>query len=150
MPDLAKRRLRIADRLFESYQFGSWDLEEISDWHVAKAGDVLCRSIMFCDAERGGPCIRGEFVVRFKTGRARVDEHYATIDGCFVGEVGKAAMREGSKKDRWVRLQISLSATTLAAIDDYRLASRAPNRAGAVRHLLKRGQVAQPSNRRSH
>jgi hypothetical protein len=104
MPDLAKRRLPIAERLFDSYQFGSWDLEEISHWHMAKGGDVLCRSIMFCDAERGAPCIRGEFVVRFKTGSMLVDEHYATIDGCFVGEVSKATMRQRSKKDRPWRL----------------------------------------------
>jgi hypothetical protein len=98
MSDLAKPRLRIAEHLFDSYQFGSWDLEDISHWHGSKAGDVLSRTIMFCDAERGGPCIRGEFVVRFKTGSALVDEHYATLDGCFVGEVARAAMRERSKR----------------------------------------------------
>lgn len=91
MPDFAMRRLRTAERLFESYQFGGWDLEEVSHWHAV--GNELCRSIMYCDAERGAPCIRGEFVVRFKSGSAAVDEHYATVDGCFVGEATRAAMR---------------------------------------------------------
>jgi hypothetical protein len=51
-------------------------------------------------------------------------------------------MGEQPKKDRRVRLQIVLSATTLAAVDDYRFATRAPNRAEAVRRLLKMGLAA--------
>lgn len=51
-------------------------------------------------------------------------------------------MGDQPKKDRRVRLQIVLSATTLAAVDDYRFATRAPNRAEAVRRLLKIGQAA--------
>ena len=52
-------------------------------------------------------------------------------------------MGEQPKKDRRVRHVIMLSATTLAAVDDYRFATRAPNRAEAVRRLLKIGQAAQ-------
>jgi metal-responsive CopG/Arc/MetJ family transcriptional regulator len=47
-----------------------------------------------------------------------------------------------SKKIRQVRLQVSLPATILAAVDEYRFATRAPNRAEAVRRLLKLGQAA--------
>jgi hypothetical protein len=49
----------------------------------------------------------------------------------------RSAMGEQPKKDRRIRLVIMLSATTLAAVDDYRFATRAPNRAEAVRRLLK-------------
>jgi hypothetical protein len=46
------------------------------------------------------------------------------------------------KKDR--RVHIEVSEATLAAIDDYRFATRAPNRSEAVRRLLKIGQAARP------
>ena len=47
------------------------------------------------------------------------------------------------EKVRRTRLEISVSEATLAAIDDYRFATRAPSRAEAVRQLLKIGQTAQ-------
>jgi hypothetical protein len=53
-------------------------------------------------------------------------------------------MGEQLKKDRRFRLEIKVSATTLAAIDDYRFATRAPNRAEGVRRLLKIDQAADP------
>jgi hypothetical protein len=49
-----------------------------------------------------------------------------------------------AKKTHRVCIEISISAATLAAIDDFRFATRAPNRAEAVRRLLKVGQAAQP------
>jgi hypothetical protein len=55
MRDLAKRRIQIAERLFDSYQFGNWNLEEVTHWHVARAGEELCRSIMLCGAELDAP-----------------------------------------------------------------------------------------------
>ena len=58
-------------------------------------------------------------------------------------------MGEQLKKDRRVRLQIVLSATTLAAVDDYRFATRAPNRAEAVRRLIKIGQAARSPGEQS-
>jgi hypothetical protein len=58
-------------------------------------------------------------------------------------------MGEQPKKDRRIRLQIVLSATTLAAVDDYRFATRAPNRAEAVRRLLEMGQAARPPKEQS-
>jgi hypothetical protein len=58
-------------------------------------------------------------------------------------------MGEQLKKDRRVRLQIVLSATTLAAVDDYRFATRAPNRVEAVRRLLKIGQAARSPREQS-
>ena len=94
MRDLAKRRVQIAERLFDSYQFGNWNLEEVSHWHLARAGEELCRSIMLCGAELGAPCLRGEFIVRFKTGSVLVLERYATVDGCLIGDRVKAAVRK--------------------------------------------------------
>jgi hypothetical protein len=35
MRDLAKRRLQIAERLFDAFEFGIWSFEEVSHWHVA-------------------------------------------------------------------------------------------------------------------
>jgi hypothetical protein len=43
------------------------------------------------------------------------------------------------KKQRTTRLQIVLSFEELADIDDFRFANRAPNRAAAIRELLRRG-----------
>lgn len=40
------------------------------------------------------------------------------------------------------RLQITLSAEELEAIDTWRFAARMPNRASAIRELLKRGLAA--------
>ena len=94
MRDLATRRLQSAERLFDAYEFGIWNIEEASHWHVAKAGEELRRSIMLCGAELGAPCLRGEFIVRFKTRSTLVLERYATVDGCLVGEKIKAAVRK--------------------------------------------------------
>jgi len=41
------------------------------------------------------------------------------------------------KKVRRTRFDITVSADTLEAIDDYRFATRAPNRVEAVRRLLR-------------
>jgi len=43
---------------------------------------------------------------------------------------------------RGERLQIMLTATEVAALDDWRFAKRMPSRAAAVRELLKRGLAA--------
>jgi hypothetical protein len=51
------------------------------------------------------------------------------------------------KKPRQVRLQVAVSDAILDAIEDYRFATRQPNRAEAIRQLLKVGQAAQPSSR---
>jgi hypothetical protein len=48
------------------------------------------------------------------------------------------------KKARRVRFDITVSSDTLEAIDDYRFATRAPNRVEAVRRLLRAGLTAQP------
>jgi hypothetical protein len=49
------------------------------------------------------------------------------------------------KQARRTRFDITVSAETLAAIDDYRFATRAPSRAEAVRRLLKVGLTGRPS-----
>ena len=46
------------------------------------------------------------------------------------------------KKARQVRFQVELSEAIMAAIDDYRFATRAPNRAEAARRLLRAGRAA--------
>ena len=94
MRDLAKRRIQIAELLFDACEFGSWNLEEVSHWHAPKAGEELCRSIMLCGAELGAPCLRGEFIVRFKTRSTLVLERYATVDGCLIGEKIQATVRK--------------------------------------------------------
>ena len=53
------------------------------------------------------------------------------------------------KKPRQVRIQITLPAAIIEAIDDYRFAIRAPNRSKAVRQLLKVGQAARPPEEQS-
>jgi metal-responsive CopG/Arc/MetJ family transcriptional regulator len=57
------------------------------------------------------------------------------------------------RKERRVRLQVILPDAIVAAIDDFRFATRARNRSEAVRHLLKVGQAAhtpgEPRLRRS-
>jgi hypothetical protein len=94
MRDLAKRRIQAAERQFDAYEFGNWNIEEVSHWHVAKAGEEMCRSIMLCGVELGAPCLRGEFIVRFKTGSTLVLERYATVDGCLIGGRIKADIRK--------------------------------------------------------
>ena len=59
-------------------------------------------------------------------------------------------MGDQSKKDQRVRLAVLVSDATIAAIDDYLFATRAPNRAEAIRRVLKIGQPAQPPEERSH
>jgi hypothetical protein len=44
---------------------------------------------------------------------------------------------------RGQRLQIMLSDTELAAVDDWRFGKRMPSRASAIRELLKRGLLAE-------
>ena len=44
---------------------------------------------------------------------------------------------------RGERLQIMLTETELAALDDFRFEKRMPSRASAVRELLKRGLAAE-------
>ena len=53
-----------------------------------------------------------------------------------------------SGKLRPVSLQVQVSKATIAAIDDYRFATRAANRAEAVRRLLKVGQAQETSRQR--
>ena len=52
------------------------------------------------------------------------------------------------RKERRVRLQVILPDAIMAAIDDFRFATRARNRAEAVRHLFKAGLAARISSRR--
>jgi len=47
--------------------------------------------------------------------------------------------RSSAERQRHVRLQLFIPAEELAAIDAYRFAQRSPNRAAAIRELLKRG-----------
>jgi metal-responsive CopG/Arc/MetJ family transcriptional regulator len=44
-----------------------------------------------------------------------------------------------AKSERTERLQVELSVDLLRAIDDFQFANRLPNRAAAIRALLKRG-----------
>jgi metal-responsive CopG/Arc/MetJ family transcriptional regulator len=53
------------------------------------------------------------------------------------------------RKPRQVRLQVSLPEAIIETIDDYKFASRAPNRSEAVRQLLKVGQAARPPEEQS-
>jgi hypothetical protein len=85
MSDLAKQRRAIAEARFDDYQFG-WDIEEAHHWHHDAQRDELRRTVLFCADSPGDPCVRGEFVVRFLTKRPFVDECYAVIDGCLVGQ----------------------------------------------------------------
>jgi hypothetical protein len=52
------------------------------------------------------------------------------------------------KPKRTRRLQIFLSADEIAAIDDFRVKARMPNRAGAVRQLLMRGLASAKKKKR--
>jgi hypothetical protein len=49
-----------------------------------------------------------------------------------------------AKKPRLVRLHVELPDAILAAIDDFRFATRARSRSEAIRYLLNVGQSAQP------
>ncbi|HET6622010.1 MAG TPA: hypothetical protein VFG64_18875 [Dongiaceae bacterium] len=84
MNELAQRRLAISEARFETYEFG-WEVEEAHHWQVAGQGDEYCRTVLFCGDTPGGPCLRGQFVVRFLRGRPIVDGCHAMIDGCLVG-----------------------------------------------------------------
>jgi len=60
---------------------------------------------------------------------------------CYLSD-GAEMRDEDAMTTRLVRLHIYLSAKEVAAIDDYRFAKRMPNRAAAIRELLKRGIAA--------
>lgn len=47
------------------------------------------------------------------------------------------------ERNRGERLQIMLTQEELAALDDWRFASRMPSRAAAIRELLRRGLAAE-------
>jgi hypothetical protein len=51
--------------------------------------------------------------------------------------------------DRTERLQVFLATDELADIDEFRFENRMPNRAAAVRELLRLGLAAAKKNRRS-
>jgi hypothetical protein len=51
------------------------------------------------------------------------------------------------KPERTERLQVCLSADEIAAIDDFRLRARMPNRVAAVRELLRRGLASAENER---
>jgi hypothetical protein len=85
MNELAKRRRAIAEAKFDSYHF-DWEVEEVHHWHIDGRGDEYCRTVLFCGDSPGDSCVRGQFVVRFLPGRPIVDECYAMIDGCLVGQ----------------------------------------------------------------
>ena len=85
MNELAKRRLAISEARFETYQF-DWEVEETHHWRVEGQGDVYCRTVLFCGDAPGAACVRGHFLVRFLPNRQIVDECYAMIDGCLIGQ----------------------------------------------------------------
>ncbi len=85
MNELAKRRLAISEAKFDAYHFG-WEVGEVLDWYVEGQGDEYSRTVMFCGDSSGDPCIKGHFLVRFLSGRAVIDECYAMIDGCLIGQ----------------------------------------------------------------
>jgi hypothetical protein len=49
---------------------------------------------------------------------------------------------DGKELKRDIRLSVELTQEELAAIDDFRFASRSPSRAAAVRELLKIGMAS--------
>jgi hypothetical protein len=49
-------------------------------------------------------------------------------------------MSDGNREER---LQVMLTETELAALDDWRFSRRMPSRAAAIRELLKRGLAAE-------
>lgn len=59
---------------------------------------------------------------------------------------GKATMN-GKKRKRVIRLSVELTQEELAAIDDFRFATRSPSRAAAARELLKIGMASRQSAR---
>jgi hypothetical protein len=85
MNELAKRRLAIAEAKFDTYEFG-WEVEEVHHWHTDGGTDEYCRTVLLCGDSPGDPCLKGHFLVRFLPGRPIVDECYAMIDGCLIGQ----------------------------------------------------------------
>jgi hypothetical protein len=85
MKILNRRRRVVAEAKFADYQFG-WEVEEVHHWHSAGGGDAFCRTVLFCGEAPGSPCVRGHFYVRFRRDRASIEECYAMIDGCLVGD----------------------------------------------------------------
>ena len=106
MVDLTKQRLLICESRFERYRFGTWEVEEDHHWHFVAASDEFCRTVLFCADDPGGPCIKGHFIVRFRPGLTQVDECYAAIDGCYVGNdpIGRRRRRK--------RVEITASVVT--------------------------------------
>jgi hypothetical protein len=81
----ASRRLAVCEALFDAYQFG-WDVEEVHHWCSDEQGDRFFRAVLFCGVSPCDPCIPGYFHVRFLPRRTKVDECYAIIDGCLIGQ----------------------------------------------------------------
>ena len=98
MSDLARRRLAVSEARFENYRFGGWEVEEVHHWHSTGDRDVLCRTVLFCAEAPGGPCVRGHFYVRFRPGRAIVNECYGMIDGCLIGKLRARPRRTADKR----------------------------------------------------
>jgi hypothetical protein len=55
---------------------------------------------------------------------------------------------ESTPSERTERIQFKVSTDEIAAIDEFRFQSRMPNRATAVRELLRRGLGARKTERR--
>ena len=91
---LTRQRLLTCESRFERYRFGAWEVEEVHHWHFVAASDEFCRTVLFCADDPGGPCIKGHFIVRFRRGLTLVDECYAAIDGCYVGNDPKRRRRD--------------------------------------------------------
>ena len=84
MNELTQRRLAVAEAKFDAYQF-DWEVEEYHHWHTQDDSDIFCRTVLFCGEAPGAPCMKGIFVVRFQPRREVIDECYAMIDGCLIG-----------------------------------------------------------------
>jgi hypothetical protein len=57
-------------------------------------------------------------------------------------ESGWPVIKSPIERDRTERLQFSLTADELAAVDDFWFQTRMPSRSAAIRELLKRGLIA--------
>lgn len=84
MKHFTESRRAAAEARFARHQFG-WEVEEAHHWHEAGSANEFCRTVLFCGEAPGSPCVRGHFYIRFRPGRATVEECYAMIDGCLVG-----------------------------------------------------------------
>ena len=95
--------------------------------------------------------------MRFRTSpiRQSYPAQCILLDFCSLQRVetsGPGPMVKSNKaaKPRQTRIQVEVPDAVAEAIDDYRFAARAPNRAEAVRRLLNAGRTAQRSRRRPH